>query len=105
MYGTRLRETFGADCEYSETEHLSAIRGLLLSWVKNAPVMSTKYHRIQAVLAEVMRCLRDQGYSNDPQDLATGDFERIPDADRELFGRYYENISYIWVVLAELRKL
>ena len=105
MYGTRLRETFGADRQDSEAEHLSAVRGLLLNWVKNADPMGTKYQRIQAVIAEVTRCLYDLGFSNDQGDLDTGDFERIPQAPRELFDRYYNYVSHMWVVLAELRKL
>lgn len=105
MYGLRLREVFGADRDDSEAEHLSAIRGLLLNWVKNADPMGVKYQRIQSVIAEVMRCLREMGYSNEPADLATGDFERIPTATSDLFQRYYLYVSNMWVVLAELRKL
>lgn len=107
MYGFRLRETFGADCEYSETEHLSAIRGLLLNWVKGLNAMDPKFHRIQSAITEVMRCLRDMGYSNESADLAlpNEEFKRIPQAPPELFARYLNYVSHMWVVLAELRKL
>lgn len=107
MYGLRLRETYGADLEDSEAMHLSAIRGLLLNWVKGLSPMSSKYQRIQAHITEVVRCLREAGYSNEPADLALPDeeFVKIPQASSELFERYLNYVSHMWTVLAELRKL
>lgn len=94
----RLSDVYGAAFpRYNEADHLIALRGLLILWIKNArdKMMDDLSYDLQDAIDHVSDILeRDYRY-----DLKR---HRV-DAPRDLFEHYLFVVSKHWVPLAALR--
>jgi len=91
-----LRYQFGMDLPYSEIQHLSAVRGLLISWVTNMNERrGNRRERIQNAIDEIERAVRHL--------VEIADMRTLERAPQELFDRYFNEVSLSWGYLVELR--
>lgn len=92
MITIRLSAVYGDD--YTELQHLSAVRGLILNWMSRVERGSDQYYRIEDFLKRVEAQIRALGVT---------DMRNLVRAPQELFERYLRTISHYWCELVALR--
>ncbi|MCB9798253.1 hypothetical protein H6758_00840 [Candidatus Nomurabacteria bacterium] len=92
MITITLSAVYGAD--YTELQHLSAVRGLALLWLRRCERESDRFYRIEDFLRRVEGQIKACGVF---------DTRNLANAPKELFERYLHFVSHYWCELAALR--